>query len=399
MTVSTSFLKGAHNKPHPVQRLIPDQHGLSVRISPKGKIAYQLRFTFQKKQSTMTLGHYPAMSLADARQEAIKYQSELKSKGISPSVLKKSLIYQNSDEFSLDAMFDKWHRREIAGQVVRDEDHRRAYNRHIKDEFGSLPINLITRAMWIDLFDRIKIERDAPTVAGFLFLSMRRVLAFSENAGVIEHNPLQSLQKARDLKIKPSMRDRVLTDDEIRLVMHTARDVLSERKYLYFKLTFLTGCRMSETRKLVTENIDFKNGILKTTHKMQKTAGDFLERPITPLVENVLQQAVRIAEPHNDFVFCESDKNEMTRKQASYVATKINKRLKKTHASIPEWSLHDLRRTMRTRMSTVTDFMTAEKMLGHGFQGVHRVYDHHDYMNKMRDAYVVWGEMLTDLSA
>ncbi len=55
--------------------------------------------------------------------------------------------------------------------------------------------------------------------------------------------------------------------------------------------------------------------------------------------------------------------------------------------TLPEWRLHDLRRTAKTLMSEARvrpDI--SERVLGHVIKGVEGVYDHHDYIPEKRAA-------------
>ena len=54
---------------------------------------------------------------------------------------------------------------------------------------------------------------------------------------------------------------------------------------------------------------------------------------------------------------------------------------------MPEWRLHDLRRTARSLMSRAgVSSDVAEMVLGHKLQGVRGVYDRHSYAQEKRDA-------------
>jgi integrase len=56
-------------------------------------------------------------------------------------------------------------------------------------------------------------------------------------------------------------------------------------------------------------------------------------------------------------------------------------------ASLPDWRLHDLRRTAKTLMirAGVRPDIT-ERVLGHAISGVEGVYDRHTYIDEKRDA-------------
>jgi integrase len=67
--------------------------------------------------------------------------------------------------------------------------------------------------------------------------------------------------------------------------------------------------------------------------------------------------------------------------------------LRKTdpNAKLPPFVLHDLRRTMRTRLSSLrVPDTVAEMVIGHGRKGLQRVYDQHKFIDEMREALEAW---------
>lgn len=59
----------ALNSPPAKRYLISDGRNLSLEIHPSGVKSWQYRYRLDGKQNRITLGHYPDLSLADARQE------------------------------------------------------------------------------------------------------------------------------------------------------------------------------------------------------------------------------------------------------------------------------------------------------------------------------------------
>ena len=64
----------------------------------------------------------------------------------------------------------------------------------------------------------------------------------------------------------------------------------------------------------------------------------------------------------------------------------------------PPWVIHDIRRTVRTRLASLRiPDMVAEMVIGHGRKGIQRVYDQHSYENEMREALELWAARLRDI--
>lgn len=66
-------------------REVADAHGLSVRISRKGKIVFQMRYRCDGRPRRLDLGVFPEMSLLSARAENARLRGQLR-KGIDPKV-------------------------------------------------------------------------------------------------------------------------------------------------------------------------------------------------------------------------------------------------------------------------------------------------------------------------
>jgi hypothetical protein len=76
------------------------------------------------------------------------------------------------------------------------------------------------------------------------------------------------------------------------------------------------------------------------------------------------------------------------------------------------WVLHDLRRTVRTRLSALKVEETVdgrkrlrrlvpdevcEMIIGHGRKGMQRIYDQHQYIDEMREALEAWNARLREI--
>jgi hypothetical protein len=63
--------------------------------------------------------------------------------------------------------------------------------------------------------------------------------------------------------------------------------------------------------------------------------------------------------------------------------------------AIPPWVLHDVRRTVRTRLSSlpISD-LVRELVIAHSKPQLHRVYDQHAYLDEKRQALELWESSL-----
>ncbi|WP_017444659.1 Arm DNA-binding domain-containing protein [Gayadomonas joobiniege] len=67
MVLTESWLKAQYGKAKTKELVKADRDGLCVRVSPKGKVTYSLRYSYAGGRKRVDLGSYPLMSLKEAR--------------------------------------------------------------------------------------------------------------------------------------------------------------------------------------------------------------------------------------------------------------------------------------------------------------------------------------------
>jgi hypothetical protein len=69
-------------------------------------------------------------------------------------------------------------------------------------------------------------------------------------------------------------------------------------------------------------------------------------------------------------------------------------------AKLENWRLHDLRRSMRTKLSELPvpgGDLVRELLLAHAKPALHQVYDQAAYLNERYQAYRLWEDKLTSI--
>ena len=87
MKLTDSIIKAA--KPRDKRYNLPDGKGLTLWVQPDGQKNWRFRYYFQDKEKMLSLGSYPAVSLAAARKEHTRFK-QLLIQGIDPSIIVKS---------------------------------------------------------------------------------------------------------------------------------------------------------------------------------------------------------------------------------------------------------------------------------------------------------------------
>jgi hypothetical protein len=96
-------------KPATRQYKLPDGQGLHVLIHPNGGKYWQVRYRFLGRQKTASLGTYPTLSLADARELRANVHRKLQ-QGIDPTAQRRAekLVRLTEQENTFQHVANKW---------------------------------------------------------------------------------------------------------------------------------------------------------------------------------------------------------------------------------------------------------------------------------------------------
>lgn len=399
MAISDTWLKAHSGKPHATREEKADREALSVRVTPKGKITFQLRFRYDGRPCRLDLGTYPLMSLKDARAETQRLRAQLE-QGHDPRVVKqleKQAILQAD---SVESLFRQWYAAYCNGNKKGHHEILRSFEIHVFPKIGKLPAGKVTLHEWLALLEGQAKAR--PGIAERILVNAKQMLKWGVKRQLIPSHPLTDINAKEDLQIKKVAGSRSLSDEEVRLVwkaMEQSR--MATKNKIFLKLCLIYGCRNSELRLSEKGHFDFGKQVWTVpieNHKLGKASGKPLLRPITPEIEALVKQAMALS-PEGKHLFTNSGTNKPmgigAPLQLPYNIMQWLRRHEKY--DMQHWSVHDLRKTARTNFSTLTEPHIAEIMLGHKLPGSWQVYDQYDYLAEQKEAYSAWCQRLKSL--
>lgn len=394
MALSDSWLKSNNGKQRERIEVVTDRDSLSVRISPKGKVVFQFRYRFNGKAQRMDLGTYPYLSLKDARLLAQKYKSEL-DLGKDPIQLKLKSENDYLSQPTVQEICDLWFNT-IAVKKVSFKDNFRAFELHVYPRIGKRLCDEVTLQEWSQLlFD---IAADVNTVALKVLGNLKMIMRWGCIHGKLQNQPIQHLKSA-DLNIKKVKRTRFLSEQEIFWVVHAtlrSNQISPKNKAILIMLLFY-GCRVSELRLAKKSDFDFQAMVWNVpaqNHKMGDRTHKPIVRPIIPEIIPVLDYAFSLSPASCEYAFPNIKAKAYTMLSKSFQTTIppfIDDNIfKRFNVKIDHWTMHDLRRSMRTHISELAAPHICEIMLGHGLPAVWGTYDLHEYLNDQAQAYTKW---------
>lgn len=398
MALTEAWLKTNNGKARDKVEEVADRDSMSVRLSAKGKIVFQLRYRFAGKAERLDLGTYPHLSLKDARIKSSEMRALL-DRGQNPKIELRVQQQKYIDATTLKEVFADWYESYCLKKKISAADIKTSFELHVFPEIGDLPIDRITLQQWLAILEKLAEEK--PSIAERVLTNAKQVLKWAKKREILEVNALSDIYAKEDLGIEKNRVNRILTDEEITMVlMAIDESQMLPKNKIFLKLCLMFGCRNGELRKAKKRDFDLKRKVWIVpveNNKVGKKTGREIVRPILPEMEDLIIEAM---EHNGSEYFLTNDNADTPMGNGASIALPANvmERLRRHHDyHMKHWTLHDLRRTARTNFSAFTSRDVAELMIGHVMPGEQGTYDYYEYIPQQTDAYAKWLEKLKNL--
>jgi integrase len=389
----------AHAKPQAGQDRTPYRDtttkGLELLVSDKTK-AWYYRFDSPKdsKRAVLKIGSYPSTLLGAARTKALEAKGAVDD-GVDPRDMGRSVEMTVADLVT--SYLDKHVRPKL--KSARHMELRLAAN--VLPAIGTLRLADLHRRDINRVLDPI-MARNCPTQARLVFQDMRAMLRWAVSRGDLDRSPMEGLD--RPSTDKP--RERVLSDDEIRVLWAGLPDALPKSKTCQriIKLCLVTGQRVGEVAGMTRAELDLAGRSWSLPGSRTKNGHGHLV-PLADLAMAIIGEALADA-GNSPFVFpCGSGSLAPTAVARTIVrAHEPSKKRPLGRFGVAHWTAHDLRRTALTGMArlgvspTVLGFVANHRTMTRG--GVTMgVYVHYTYEAEKRQALDLWADRLQAIVA
>lgn len=385
--------------------------GLYLVVQPSGARSFAVRYRYAGQPRKLTLGAFPTINLETARTlgaKALRAAAE----GRDPATEKQSA----KGDAKRQAAEEIRGKRDLFENVARDfiERHAMKSNRaatwretarilglrpspddptklvdvggDVMSAWRGRKIQEISKRDVIALLDAVN-DRGSPIMANRVLSAVRKLFNWCMARDVIAASPCGGVAPPAPER----SRDRVLTDDELRLVWKAA-DSDGWPFGPLVKLLVLTGQRLAEVGGMRWDEVDLENKLWTLPAKRVKN-NELHEVPLSDAAIAIISALPRI-KTTKGFVFT-------TRRDAavsgySRAKNRIDDAVAKANKGTPlaDWVFHDLRRTMASGMAPLgIQLHVVEKILNHtsgSFGGVAGVYQRYDFANEKRSALAAW---------
>ncbi|WP_395454649.1 tyrosine-type recombinase/integrase [Azospirillum melinis] len=399
---TAKFLSGVQPPASGRIELVDDSlPGFILRITPTGAKTWAVRYKVRGKsepQRRYTIGPYPAVSLATARErarqilEAAHGGIDLPAQEAGAEAAAQKAA-EEAAELTIEKLSDRYLTEYRAHSRASSSENCERELRYLTNDMGAAVVSTVTADDVKALVRRL--TKDKPVMAARVWGRARAFLAWAVEANIIAVNPCasvsrRSLQRSLILR-REEPRDRALSDDELRRVL-AACEAIGYPSGWYVRMLVLTGQRRDEVREMPWKEISGDDWVIAPARYKTRIS------QLVPLPSQAreLLRAVKAIQPEGrEFVFTSSHKP----KKAYSSTHEVKKRIDGI-SGVEGWTLHDIRRTVRSGMGRIgIPRDTAERVLGHLVGGkLDRVYDVYDYRKEKAEALQAWADHLDSIT-
>ena len=334
--------------------------GFGIRISSSGVRSWVMILRILKdgrwQQQRLTLGRYPGVALAEARAKAVEAKGQAEQgedPGAAVRAKKEAKLEESRNTFAAvrDEFLVKYRGRQNRKPAPRTlAEVRRVLSGELFAGWNDRPLVKITRRDVLDVLD-VLVERGAEVMANRTLAYLSMLFGWALNREIIVTDPTDNIKKPGS----EQSRERVLTLDELRAIWRATEPTQASRGDLFtgiVRVLMLTGQRREEVGGMRWSELDLDAATWTLPVDRTKNKREHMVPLSAPVIEilqarKAEQGAMRLA---TDFVFTSGITRPGKDPRPFSGWSKSKDRLD-GRADIARWTLHDLRRTLATRMA------------------------------------------------
>jgi integrase len=388
--------------------------GLGVLTSPAGRKTFVLmtRYPGSQNPTRRALGTYGELTLEQARTKARDWL-QLISQGKDPAVAeeekRQAELRRQSNTFA--SVLDDYLRLHVVGRQRKGDEVARDLRRVFVKLWGARPVTEITRYDVLNLIEGIRDHgtvitlgekgksKPAPVQARNLLGCLKTFFSWAIERGTygLESSPCDHLRSARIIGERQSS-ERTLTDAELVAFWQATGHWGYPHGPLY-RLLLLSGLRLNEVADAQWSEFDLAKKIWTISAARMKGKSGKARPHSVPLTADMLALLEGLPRFAGDYLFSLN-----SGASPVWVTSEVKKRLDARMTDlmgkeITPWVNHDLRRTVRSRLSELrVSADVAEAVLAHVKPGIRGVYDRYELFDEKRHALELWATRLRSIT-
>ncbi|HDR1870975.1 TPA: tyrosine-type recombinase/integrase [Pasteurella multocida] len=375
-------------KPQAKEYTLTDGYGLFLLILPSGIKSWRFNYArpITQKRTKISLGIYPAVSLAQARAKREEYRALL-AQGIDPQEHKeqeqKAAI--SKIENSLLFIAERWKAKKAQEvEALTLKKNWRRMEAYLFPIIGNMPVNEIVPKVAIEALEPLYNQGKGDTLRRVIRL-LNEVLNFAVNYGLIPFNPCLQINEVFSFgksNNNPAISPKELPE-LIKTVMYSSVAIQTK---LLFQFQLLTMVRPSEASNATWSEIDLEKALWTIPAQRMKKRNPFVI-PLSSQTIAILNKMKSIA-PKGEYVF-----QSWIKPNKPMSSQTINKMLSDLGYKDKQ-TAHGLRTIGRTYLAEQRiDYEVAEMCISHktGTQ-TGKIYDRADFLEQRKPVMQLWGD-------
>jgi len=358
--------------------------GLGVRVTPTGSKTFVYGYRFAGKARMLTLGRYPAVSLAQAHIAHAQAREQVE-RNLDPGARAVAERAELRKAPTVAALADEYVEKWAQARKRSWREDRRILDKDVLPHWGTRKAHDILRRDVILLLDGI-VERGAPIQANRTLAIIRKMFNFAVGRDIVPANPCAVIRAPAP----EHHRDRVLDVNEIKAFWGALdRAEMSAALRLALRLQLVTAQRKGEIIAMEWDEIDSTGS--EWTIPLEKSKNKLSHRvPLSPLAREILVQARALAGASR-WVF------PSPRGEGPVAGPAVDHAMRRNRGvfGLEYFTPHDLRRSAASHMTGMSiPRLVVSKILNHVESGVTAVYDRYSYDPEKRQALDAWARKL-----
>lgn len=257
MSLNDSKIRNLKHSSKPIK--LSDSHGLYLLVNPGGSRIWYLKYRFNGKESRVSLGAYPLVSLAEARQQRDSVR-KLLVQNINPAQQRMAEKAATSPEKHFKTVALAWHKTNKKWSADYATRILASMENHIFPTIGHLPVTTLKTQHFTALLKVIE-EKGFLEVASRTRQQLCNIMRYAIQQGLIDNNPALHLEGVTAPPVKNHYP--ALPQERIPELLERVGDYQQGRQLtrLAVVLTLHLFIRSSELRFASWSEIDFRNKI------------------------------------------------------------------------------------------------------------------------------------------
>lgn len=258
MALTDTALRNA--KPTEKPYKLYDEKGLFLIVNPKGGKWWRLKYRFNDKEKTLSVGTYPEISLASARARRDEARA-LVAEGQDPSEARKEAKTQAKLEASntFETVANEWH---ALHNKSKSERHRQRVKRwlefYLYPNLGKKAVSSITSPMVLETTN-ILVKQNKLETAHRVIQTAQQVFRYAIQKGFATNNPVPDLKGALPAPVVKHMAAMIEPRDFAMLLRNIDGYTGTLTVQCALKLAPILFQRIGELRHMKWAELDFEN--------------------------------------------------------------------------------------------------------------------------------------------